>query len=108
MGDLAKGRQAGFGNDAWVSEMTDRLSLTRAFEGAGIQSELAEPLTTEIYNAIHESVATKDGVSRRLRLSVGCGVCSPFCEDEWIEVGSTSSIEEGAMRWRILCVLMCR
>ena len=58
MGDLAKGRQAGFGNDAWVSEMTDRLSLTRAFEGAGIQSELAEPLTTEIYNAIHESVAT--------------------------------------------------
>jgi len=35
-------------------------------------------------------------------------VRSPFCEDEWIEVGSTSSIEEGAMRWRILWVLMCR
>ena len=39
--------------------MPDRLSLTRAFEGAGIQSELAERLTTEIYDAIHESVATK-------------------------------------------------
>ena len=39
--------------------MTDRLTLTRAFEGAGIQSELAERLTTEIYDAIHESVATK-------------------------------------------------
>ena len=43
----------------------------------------------------------------------GCGSaldaeCSPFCDDEWIEVGSTSSIEEGAMRWRILWVLMCR
>ena len=35
-------------------------------------------------------------------------VCSPFCDDEWIEVGSTSSIEEGAMRWRISWVLMCR
>jgi hypothetical protein len=39
--------------------MTDRLTLTRAFESAGIQSELAERLTTEIYDAIHESVATK-------------------------------------------------
>ena len=39
--------------------MTDRLTLTRAFEGAGIQSELAERLTVEIYDAIHESVATK-------------------------------------------------
>ena len=39
--------------------MTDRLTLTRAFEGAGIQSELAKCLTTEIYDAIHESVATK-------------------------------------------------
>ena len=38
--------------------MTDRLTLTRAFESAGIQSELAERLTTEIYDA-HESVATK-------------------------------------------------
>jgi hypothetical protein len=32
----------------------------------------------------------------------------PFCDDEWIEVGSISSIEEGAMRWRISWVLMCR
>ena len=39
--------------------MTDRLTLTRAFESAGIQSEIAERLTTEIYDAIHESVATK-------------------------------------------------
>ena len=39
--------------------MTDRLTLARAFESAGIQSALAERLTTEIYDAIHESVATK-------------------------------------------------
>src|SRR5260370_16047776 len=25
----------------------------------------------------------------------------PFCDDEWIEVGATSSMEEGAMRWCI-------
>ena len=40
--------------------MTDRLTLTRAFESAGIQSQLAGRLTTEIYDAIHESVATSD------------------------------------------------
>jgi hypothetical protein len=39
--------------------MTDRLTLARAFESAGIQSALAERLTTEIYDAIHESVVTK-------------------------------------------------
>jgi len=32
----------------------------------------------------------------------------PFCDDEWIEVGATSSIEEGAMRWCISLVLTCR
>jgi hypothetical protein len=46
--------------------MTDRLTLTRAFEGAGIQSELAERLTTEIYDAIHESVATKADLKAEL------------------------------------------
>jgi hypothetical protein len=39
--------------------MTDRLTLTRAFEGAGIQSDAAERLATEIYDAIHDNVATK-------------------------------------------------
>ena len=37
--------------------MTDRLSLTRAFERAGIQSEMAERIATEIFDAIHENVA---------------------------------------------------
>ena len=39
--------------------MTDRLTLTRAFEGAGIASEAAERIATEIYDAIHDNVATK-------------------------------------------------
>ena len=51
---------------------------------------------------------TKDGVSRRLRLSLWMLSMQPFCDDEWIEVASTSSIEEGAMRWRISWVLMRR
>jgi len=50
----------------------------------------------------------EDGVSRRLRLSLWMLSMQPFCDDEWIEVASTSSIEEGAMRWRISWVLMCR
>jgi len=39
--------------------MTDRLTLTRAFESAGLQSEAAERIATEIYDAIHDNVATK-------------------------------------------------
>jgi hypothetical protein len=39
--------------------MTDRLTLTRAFEGAGIGSEAAERIASEIYDAIHDNVATK-------------------------------------------------
>ena len=39
--------------------MTDRLSLTRAFEGAGLKSDDAERIATEIYDAIHDNVATE-------------------------------------------------
>jgi len=39
--------------------MTDRLTLTRAFEGAGLKSDDAERIATEIYDAIHDNVATK-------------------------------------------------
>jgi hypothetical protein len=53
--------------------VTDRLTLTRAFEGAGIASEAAERIATEIYDAIRDNVATKadidhavaTGLSRR-------------------------------------------
>lgn len=43
--------------------MADRLTLTRAFEGAGIASDVAEHLATEIYDAIHENVATKADIN---------------------------------------------
>lgn len=33
--------------------MTDRLTLTRAFEKAGVQRDAAEHIATEIYDAIH-------------------------------------------------------
>jgi hypothetical protein len=39
--------------------MTDRLTLTHALEGSGMQSEAAERIASEIYDAIHNSVATK-------------------------------------------------
>jgi hypothetical protein len=54
--------------------MTDRLTLTRAFEGAGIQSEAAERIATEIYDAIHENVATKTDLrdlEQRLKIWLG-------------------------------------
>ena len=39
--------------------MTDRLTLTRALEGSGMQSDAAERIACEIYDAIHNNVATK-------------------------------------------------
>jgi hypothetical protein len=39
--------------------MADRLTLTRAFEGAGLKSDDAERIATQIYDAIHDNVATK-------------------------------------------------
>lgn len=42
--------------------MTDRLTLTRAFEEAGMQSGVAEHIATEIYDAIHANVATKQDI----------------------------------------------
>ncbi len=42
--------------------MSDRLTLTRAFEGAGLKSGDAERIATEIYDAIHDNVATKADV----------------------------------------------
>ncbi len=50
--------------------MTDRLSLTRALEGGGINSEAAERIATEIYDAIHDNVATKDDLER-VRTALG-------------------------------------
>ncbi len=39
--------------------MGDRLTLTRALESSGLQSAAAERVATEIYEAIHDNVATK-------------------------------------------------
>ena len=39
--------------------MADRLTLTRAFESAGLKGADAERIATEIYDAIHHNVATK-------------------------------------------------
>ncbi len=39
--------------------MTDRLSLTNALAEANIERKAAERIATEIFNAVHENVATK-------------------------------------------------
>lgn len=51
----------------------DRPNLTRAFEGAGMQSGDAERFATEIYDAIHDNVATKvdiDNLRNKLAIAV--------------------------------------
>lgn len=44
--------------------MTDRLTLTRALESSGMQSAAAEHIATEIYDAIHNNVATKQDLQQ--------------------------------------------
>jgi hypothetical protein len=48
-----------FDRDGDPKLVTDRLTLTRALEGGGMESEAAERIATEIYDAIHNNVATK-------------------------------------------------
>jgi 2-phosphoglycerate kinase len=39
--------------------MSDRLTLTRALESSGMTGSAAERVATEIFDAIHDNVATK-------------------------------------------------
>jgi hypothetical protein len=51
--------------------MTDRLTLARALEGGGISRDAAERIATEIFDAIHDNVATKQDLHElELRLQV--------------------------------------
>ena len=43
--------------------MTDRLSLTNALADANIERQKAERIATEIFDAIHENVATKADIA---------------------------------------------
>ncbi|MGH7031027.1 MAG: hypothetical protein ACREE9_06095 [Stellaceae bacterium] len=44
--------------------MTDRLSLTNALADADIERQKAERIATEIFDAIHDNVATKQDLER--------------------------------------------
>jgi hypothetical protein len=44
--------------------MTDRLSLTNALADANIDRQKAERIATEIFDAIHDNVATKGDLDR--------------------------------------------
>ena len=44
--------------------MTDRLTLARALEEGGASRDAAEHIATEIYDAIHDNVATRQDLDR--------------------------------------------
>jgi hypothetical protein len=44
--------------------MTDRLSLTNALADANIDRQKAERIATEIFDAIHDNVATKQDLAQ--------------------------------------------
>jgi hypothetical protein len=43
--------------------MADRLTLVRALEESGMASTIADRVASEIYDAIHENVATKSDIA---------------------------------------------
>ncbi|MGH7048172.1 MAG: hypothetical protein ACREE2_17490, partial [Stellaceae bacterium] len=46
----------------WIETMTNRLSPTNALADANIDRQKAERIATEIFDAIHDNVATKQDV----------------------------------------------
>jgi hypothetical protein len=48
----------------WETLLADRLSLTNALAEGNIDRKAAERIATEIFDAIHENVATKQDVAR--------------------------------------------
>lgn len=52
-------RRAGMRSAKAEAPLTDRLSLTNALADANIDRQKAERIATEIFDAIHDNVATK-------------------------------------------------
>ena len=48
--------------EPYEAVMTDRLTLAHALENGGISRDAAEHIATEIFDAIHDNVATKTDV----------------------------------------------
>jgi hypothetical protein len=58
--------------------MTDRLSLTNALADANIERAVAERIATEIFDPIHDNVATKADLQQtELRLQAGINAVRP-------------------------------
>ena len=53
----------GTGKHFAEAQLTDRLSLTNALADANIDRKAAERIATEIFDAIHENVATKADIA---------------------------------------------
>ena len=47
--------------------MADRHTLIRAFEKSGMERDAAEEIATEIYDIIHDNVATKNDLALAVR-----------------------------------------
>jgi hypothetical protein len=84
----------------------------------GQEGQFAPPRLSDRSAFSEETFAERCGNEKDARRKMvyrgGCGSAwideraFPFCDDDWIEVGATSRIGEGAIRWRISWVLMYR
>ena len=94
---------------------------TREFRDHGRHHNFAEFLVVDcdqvatgcVVTVFENRVHRQDGRDRNAAFAqqakcVSSDVTGEPVGDDWIEVGLASGIEEGAIRWRILWVLMCR
>jgi len=84
--------------------MTDRLSLTNALADADIDRQKAERIATEIFDAIHENVATKADIDRlgtsidRVETALGARIDLVQTRIDIVESGLKAEMRELELR----------
>ena len=72
--------------------MTDRLSLTNALADANIDRQKAERIATEIFDAIHENVATKQDL-QHLEVALKADVAAVNADLQRVEAALRADLQ---------------
>lgn len=87
--------------------MTDRLSLTNALADANIDRQKAERIATEIFDAIHDNVATKQDL-QYVEASLKADVAAVKADLREVELRLEARIDRVVVRLGSLMVILAR
>lgn len=85
--------------------MTDRLSLTNALADANIDRQKAERIATEIFDAIHDNVATKQDL-QNVEASLKAEIATVKAEMRELELRVESRIDRIVVRLGSVMVIL--